>query len=781
MSAPASDPFWGRVRELFQQVVDLPPADREPLLAACDDAAVRAEVLSLLEAHDDSGDFLAASVWELIDANRLEALAGKAVGPYRLVRPIGEGGMGTVFLAVREDADFEQRVAIKLMRGGADSLVRRFRQERQILAALEHPNIAHLLDGGTTADGLPYLVMEYVDGTPIDSYCRTHALSIHERLRLFLTLCDGVQHAHRNLVIHRDLKPANVLITEGGVAKLLDFGIAKLTSRTADATVTRMMTPDYASPEQLRGDAVSTATDVYSLGVLLYELLTGTRPFEPPRTPDSEPVRASLANHALRGDLENILAMAMHVEPARRYGSVEQFADDVRRHLSGHPVVARRDTFGYRATKFVRRNRLAVAAAIALVLVTSIAFAVTLRQKRIAERRFDEVRTLARSVVFELHDAIAPLPGSTPARELLVRRALFYLDNLARESSRNTELELELARAYLKIGDVQGLPYQANLGDTAGALRSYEKALTFAEAVRAREPEHREALLIVADAHDRHGFVQERALEWADAMREHQAALAIRHQLPHPSATELLALARTWVAIGDCRYIGVRQIPKQWQNVSAQEAYEAGLKVLARVPKNSPQRARLLVETARAHQRLGGMFTPNRSGYPNGTLSVLHHDAALRALGELLSLDPSNATTRRNYADQLVMKATAQLANNDGAGALAGTQEAMRALEPLLAVDPTNAEAQHDKAFALEQMGSAYLLLGRFDDSAAALEQSLAIHTTLAERDSTNRESRRDVAHVLSQMSELARKRGDLASAEALAKRAERVRATIGL
>jgi serine/threonine protein kinase len=293
---PSADPYWSRVRDLFHEAIDADPAARAQLLAACDDASIRAEVQSLLGSHEQSDSFLDRSLWELAGDTRPK-LEGTLVGAYRLVRSLGEGGMGSVFLATRDDGQFDQHVAVKLIRVGAagNSLVQRFRQERQILAGFEHANIARLLDGGTTADGSPYLVMEYVDGIPIDRYCVERNLSTRERLRLFLQLCDAVQYAHRNLVIHRDIKPANILITADGTPKLLDFGIAKLMSHAvADATVTRMMTPDYASPEQLRGENVTTATDVYSLGLVLYELLTGAKPFDSKtRRPDSEPARPS--------------------------------------------------------------------------------------------------------------------------------------------------------------------------------------------------------------------------------------------------------------------------------------------------------------------------------------------------------------------------------------------------------------------------------------------------------------------------------------------------------
>ena len=721
--------FWDDVRALFLSVAECPPGAREELLQSAD-PEVRREVESLLAAHDEPDPFLEKSVWELIDADEAERLIGRSIGPYRVLHQIGHGGMGTVFLAVRDSAEFAQRVAIKLVRGG-EALVQRFRQERQILAALEHPNIARLLDGGTTADGLPYLVMEYVEGTPIDEYCAK--LAVPDKLRLFLELCDAVQHAHRNLIIHRDIKPANVLVTSDGTPKLLDFGIARLVSQTAE-TSTRVMTPDYASPEQLLGRAVTTASDVYALGVLLFELLVGRKPFDAAtRTPLSEAPRPGVG-----GDLDSILLAALEVDPLRRYGSVDKLADDIRRYLDRRPIHARRATFGYRATKFVRRNALAVAAGCAIVIVTAIAFAATLHQKRIAERRFAEVRSLAHAVVFELHDAIAPLPGSTHARELLVRRALVYLDTLAGESSANAPLQMELASAYIKVGDVQGAPYRANLGDTAGAMASYRKALAIADRVAGDERENHEAVMLLADAHDRLGLVEQRALRWNDALALHERARALRESLP-PSPRRDLALAQTWTAIGDCRYIG------REASDSARAAYEAALATLARVPRRADLQRDVLVERGRANQRLGGFFSGRSRDLPR---AIRYHDAALRALAERAALDPDDAVARRNYADQWVMKATAQNIAHDGAGALDSATRGLEMLAALAAADPKNVEAQHDLAFAYGERGSALLALGRYADAERALGEAIAIRERLIAADPSNLEDRRDLKKI---------------------------------
>jgi len=425
------------------------------------------------------------------------------VGAYKLLDPIGEGGMGRVFLAERDDAAYQRKVAVKVLRHGLEGKhgIARFRDERQILAALDHPGIVKLLDGGTTEDGLPYLVMDHVAGVPITRFADDRALGVRERLALFRGVCSAVQYAHQRLVVHRDLKPSNILVDESGAAKLLDFGIAKLIDPASQAearthTGTALLTPEYASPEQARGEAVSAATDVYSLGALLYELLTGAPPLRASGSAletlrvicEVEPPRPSTAcpqdrRKAVAGDLDNIVLKALHKDPARRYPSVQHLDDDLSRHLDGLPVRARDATWTYRAAKFARRNRgkIALGAAAAVALGTLAVYSVSQArraddQAARAKRRFDEVRKLAHSLVFEVDDKIRDLEGSTAARELVVTRALEYLDGLSLEAGDDSALSLELATAYMKIGDIQGNAYDPNLGHPEQGLESYRKA-----------------------------------------------------------------------------------------------------------------------------------------------------------------------------------------------------------------------------------------------------------------------------------------------------------------
>jgi len=532
---------WKEVKALLEEVLELPAEDRDSFLASQKiSPAIRSEVESLIGFETDATEMMQVSAVEFskdfIDEN---ALAGQQIGPYQIVSELGYGGMGAVYLAQRIDGKFSQRVALKLLKREMNtaSLRRRFEQEQAILARLEHPNIARLLDVGVTNDKVPYLAMEYIEGLPIDDFCFRNQLDLNQRLELFRKVCSAVDFAHRSLVIHRDLKPSNILITEDGSPKLLDFGIAKIISDDNEtaATVTKLgvMTPSYASPEQLRGESVTTATDVYSLGVILYELLSGRRPFEgsehnikdiyqavvdadppmpsvvadtldhasrlrpvPPGMTEGSLVQAtaprtvSIKPQFLRGDLDNIVLKALKKESDRRYTSAEKLSDDIQRHLDGLPVLARPDTFAYRAGKFVTRNRLSVFVGALLFLTIIGGVAATMWQARSArierakaEKRFQDVRNLANSYLFDVYPEIENLEGSLKAREKILTSALTYLDSLSDESAGDLTLQSELATAYEKVGDVQGALTNSSLGNIQAGLDSYQKAARLREAV----------------------------------------------------------------------------------------------------------------------------------------------------------------------------------------------------------------------------------------------------------------------------------------------------------
>ena len=438
--------------------------------------------------------------------------------------------MGSVHLAVRDD-HYQKEVAIKILKRGmdTDSMLGRFRQERQILANLEHPFIARLLDGGSTEDGLPYFVMEYVDGLPITKYCEEKNLDVGQTLKLFRMVCEAVQYAHQNLVVHRDLKPGNILITKEGIPKLLDFGIAKVIApRTSEKdqrgdlqTMTqqegRLMTPAYASPEQITGLPISTAADIYALGAVLYELLTRQRahrfeselPAEMERVvAHVEPEKPSSAvrdnarqSRELAGDLDNIILTALRKDPQRRYASAAEFSDDIRRHLEGRPVTAREDTLFYRTGKFVRRNKLAVTAGLLVAASLVGGMATSLYQARRAERRFQLVRQIANSLLFDLREQVRKLPGSTAVQMSMIQTVVRYLDTLAQDSGGDPALDLEIATAYYRVADLEGQPTGPNLGLSELARDHYLKALELLERLAKDARTRKQATPLVLGAH----------------------------------------------------------------------------------------------------------------------------------------------------------------------------------------------------------------------------------------------------------------------------------------
>jgi len=543
-----------RIEAIFHEALEFPDEARAEFVQARSngDRAVAGEVFSLLEAFRDEETEAAFRRTGGLAGGRTQAEA-KRIGPYLLDSLVGRGGMGAVYLAHRVDGQFEQKVAIKLidLPLATDLFRERFRQERQILAGLQHPYIARLLDGGVSQDGDLYLAMEYVDGVPIHRFCENRNLSIEQRLALFMQVCEAVQFAHQNLVVHRDLKPDNIFVAEDGTPRLLDFGTAKLLSPSLGNVGSEMtregfqsFTPQYASPEQVLGNPITTASDTYSLGVLLYLLLTGALPYElkelttgemlrvvceePPRKPGS----AVGTNKRLDSDLEAILKKALRKEPKERYLTAEQLASDVRAYLDGKPVAARQGTFRYRATKFVRRNRFAIAGATALAVTLAAGVAGVLWQAKVAnaERRKSEARSadlreLSNSLLSELDEAIKELPGSTGVQKLLVTRVLEHLDRMAKDVQGDRQTQLDLVEAYTRLGNIQGNPYEQNLGDSVGGLSSMDKAIALAKPLTPPGSTDREALRDLALAQECRSEILFGAAKTPEAIASMRAAV----------------------------------------------------------------------------------------------------------------------------------------------------------------------------------------------------------------------------------------------------------------
>ncbi|MBM3761906.1 MAG: serine/threonine protein kinase [Acidobacteria bacterium] len=549
------------LRALFDKVLDLGPLDRANFLR---DLQLKSplqykELKNLLIAHEGPSAFFEqeGGIWTQIAPTDF---TGKRFGAYSIVREIGRGGMGAVYEATRADDAFHKTVAIKLISGMV--LSDSFRKERQILAQLEHPNIARLLDGGAGEDGLLYLIMEYVDGKPLDQYIESKALPVEGILKLFIDVAGAVSYAHRNLIVHRDLKPSNILVTEQGEVKLLDFGIAKvLDPKREDATTVAVrLTPEFASPEQIRGESISTASDVYSLGVLLFHALTGgARPYRATSqavpdilqsvldsvVPKPSAVVSPIKAKRLRGDLDNIVLKAMAKEPERRYTSVDQLREDIERHLNGRPVLAQGDNWGYRAGKFIRRHAWAVGAAALITLSIGAGVVSTLRQARIAREereaavaRYQSVRSLATAMLFDVNESLKSIPGAGPARKQAVLAALNHLEELAKKSGDDFSLTEDLAGAYEQTAEIMASLFEDSKHGASLAIPALMKAIRLREKLP--------PTLKLAESQRQLGNNQINSGQVEKAIGTYQLSLAVALRQPDlPERERVVALAHS--------------------------------------------------------------------------------------------------------------------------------------------------------------------------------------------------------------------------------------------
>lgn len=827
---PMSPETWQEIKRIFNAAVDLDPSAQNAFLNSTGlGSGARREVERMLAA-----DFATVLDHSPLATHSFAAgarLEGRRIGRYRIVSEVGRGGMGAVFAAVRDDGQFEQKVAVKVILSGlnTDTIARRFRNERQILASLEHQNIARLLDGGMSDDGLPFYVMEFIEGEPIDEYCRTHDLTLHARLDLFRQVCSAVSYAHRRLIVHRDIKPSNILVTPAGEVKLLDFGIAKVVSQTngderGTATQLGLMTPAYASPEQFRGEQVTTATDVYSLGVVLYRLLTGQLPYnlnglrldqmlrlvcetEPPRPSQaiadngssiaaattrlaadnkafqSEATRnttAAIHNpQALKGDLDNIVLKALKKEPDRRYESVEQFAEDIRRYLAELPVSARADTFSYRASKFLKRNRVAVIAAslvffalIAGIVGTTYQARAARRERERAEKRFEQVRKLANNVVFKYHDAIADLPGATATREMLVKDALEYLDNLSQDAQDNPVLAQELALTYLKIGNVQGETYRANLGDSAGALVSYGKSVEILESLVRKDDRNPSVLNNLRQAAQQKAYLLVRLQQWKEAEEMGQKVVDISRRLVALDPGNLdhrNALARSYQVKGDTmEFAGGDEEVIKWYRLSAEEAQAA----LVQNPSGETIRRVMAANLQRLGTRLEYRAeTLREMGTSNAELTPFYVEAESLhrrsfELSEGLQREfPQTEVYRRFVAATSINLGTAMARTGKGEDGIPYILRALDMLREISERDPKNNEAKRDVAELWQYMAFARDAMGQSSEAVKANLASLKILEEITTNDPSNFEFLRQTHLTYNKTGDIFFKQGKLTEA----------------
>ena len=746
---------WRRLNQVFESAIDLPLNEQDAFLeTACgDDGGLRMQAERLLAAARKIGDeqFLSDDAFQVgarIIAGRNEARNsdGRHIGRFKIVSQIAHGGMGDVYLAERDD--FQQRVALKLIRDGFDSLeiLRRFRIERDVLASLNHPNIARLLDGGTTDDGQPFLAIEYVEGERIDDYCDSHELDLNERLLLFRKVCAAVAYAHQNLTVHRDLKPSNILVTPDGEPKLLDFGIAKLLAGVAatdeTATADRLLTPEYASPEQLRGEKISTASDVYSLGVLLFELLTGRRPFElkdrsafeivdavcntEPPAPSSRSSEAkgshSVPAAYLKGDLDKIVLTALRKDPKLRYSSVEQLSEDIRRHLDGLPIAARPMTFKYRAGKFVRRNRVPVAFAsfAVLALVAGAAIAswqaiVARNEAAIAKQRFNDVRTLANTFVSDWHEGIPEEDIPPEVRARLADISSDYLAKLGADTD-DPEVLREAADAQIKLGH----EYAYFMIDIEKARTSFRNAEQIARRLLTSNPNDSVARsLLIQSLLKYDEFFGPEDLDAMVSRKTEQIALReMNIALAPDDATELRHLALAHQQLADALVLLGRAEDARSHDLLADELHSRRIAILENLPATSKNLARLSYAHADRASNLSENLGDAESSVGSMRRAVSMAAEALQAAERDISAERAAIDSQHELGRLLAR-------SGDHERAIAEFKTAITVNRGLGA----NADAyfKRRECDSLLELGAVLYRLGRNAESAKTVQESLRV------------------------------------------------------
>ena len=789
---------WAKIEEIVSRALTVDGDEREKYVnVQCEKhPTLKDEIVSLLQMENEAdGFFDSPAVFQyasIIDDTNVESSVGRQIGKYQIVKEIGTGGMGAVYLATRIDGNLEQQVAIKMLRRefNTKEIRQRFENEKEIQSTLNHPNIAHLIDAGTTKDSIPFLVMEFIEGESISKYAEQANLSLNERLKLFNKICDAVAFAHRNLVIHRDLKPSNILVTKNGEPKLLDFGISKLLSNKGNQTqtVTKMgvMTPEYASPEQAKGESVTTATDIYSLGVLLFELLTGHRPFEKEFQDkgnvfkaiiESEPERPSvvliriqssnipdgdtflkpsnvgdssdeantkiieqaktkeLINQTqqifaitnpklIKGDLDNIILKALRKEPNRRYQTVEQFSSDIWRHLDGMPVSARPATFNYRASKFITRNKVGVFASGLVLLAIIGGLFTTLWQARRAEtqrvkaeKRFNDVRSLATSILFDVYPTVEKLEGSIEARKKIVDNAIKYLDSLSGEALGNTELQMELAEAYMKVGDVQGNNKHPNLGDMKGSLESYQKARALVESVYLNDSNNLEVKNNLAKVLEDEAFVLWWMGDNPKTYERFDEAIKLRKELikSNPKSNEYkFALADLYLHYGD--------VPL-WENKldEANENYQIAHKSLKELVEENPDNLDMKARYSYSFGRLSQVDTRSKSFAD----SLTKLERAEKIAREVVEEKPKDSKFQENLWGTQFSICEVYIAKKDASNSIKSCETVVKTQRKLVELEPSNITAKYNLSNSYSYLGRGFLLANQFDKAINALDKSI--------------------------------------------------------
>ena len=803
---------WLRIKEIFQSAIQIPENQQAAYLeSTCgDDTEVFNEVREMLASHKDDTDFLEApmilNALDLIKAETESEVAGKQFGAYRIEREISRGGMGVVYLAARADEAFQKQVAIKVLKPGmaTTEAINRFHQERQTLAHLDHPNIVKLIDGGTTDDGLPFYIMEYVQGVPLDEYCDLHRLSIFQRLRLFNKIGAAIEYAHRNLIIHRDIKPANILVTGQGEPCLLDFGIAKLLDPAIapelnihTQTEQRLMTPEYASPEQVRGQRLNITSDVYSLGVLLYRLLTGHSPYRIKQNNswelsravlEKEPERpshffrrkenefaysehctgktlghicetrgstASRIQRILTGDVDSIVLKAMRKEPKKRYHSVGQLCNDIECFLKGLPVTARKDSFRYRTGKFVKRNKLAIGVACLFVLIIVGGITGIYWQYRIASTQRDIAYEAANTMVTRIAEYLRNAGTSTPELIVLFEDALNIFDQLYSSQPKNINLRRKAASTCRQIAEHYSL-----LGKYPEALKYLKHAevhcdFIFEEtSVNLIDLEEMATIFHV-------GGVLYQFLGKADTSKIYfERALKIFEDLPdlsilHPKGLKCLGLVL--IQHGDYKYFGgdLKQAAKY---------YSRSQLVLKSLIEKQPGEADYLSPFATTLERQGDIF------YYLGKIdsSCLFYEMALAVRKDVVALQPNHNKELQFYANSFANVAYCDECDENIDDALMHYNEAAEILRKLCQKDPENIRYKRSLMGIIGQAGILLDKENRLEEAQRFCREAWNMGLVLIGQKKSNTSIEKATAEIGCSLTRVYQKQHAFVSAEAI-------------